>query len=562
MAVYNEYRPMTLKEVKGQTVIKNQLKAIFEAGSVPQALLFTGPRGTGKTTIARIVARFVNCEDPHGDPCNECSSCKEIIAGRSPDVLELDAASNNGVADVRSLIEQAQYTPVGKKKVFILDECHMLSGGAWNALLKILEEPPKTVVFILCTTEEQKIPATIVSRCRKFLFERVDLTEIVSLMEDVCEDKGKCYDKDALLMIARASEGCVRDALSILESFLDVDAVVTETVAKTLGLSGEDVIFNILEGVEKGDAVSAVSSLKQAESRGINLSALIKSLIGALSDALFIKQGADIDTVLNTATYKERLKGFVPCLTTGRCVELIGELSNIYGSISKTPDASFLLEASLLKAIQTQTEIGALRDRVSQLEKAVALGIKPVDVAEKTVAVNEEPSEPENVSVDADDAPAETKDGNEDMAAPVISSVDGFEDADDVCPFDEDPEPDVFGEPAMQDNAESIAENAAAPVAIQEETEQSEPEVPTGAVNDPDEELPTMADLYADAMEGFEIGDSVDLFGDDSKGDASAPTAGVKEEPAEKPEEAAAYKKQGAEAPVVDVAGLSGFLWQ
>ena len=202
-------------------------------------------------------------------------------------------------------------------------------------------------------------------------------------MEDICEDKGKAYDKDALLMIARASEGCVRDALSILESFLDVDAVVTDNVATTLGLSGEDVVFNILEGVEEGDAVKAVGSLKQAEGRGANLSSLIKALIGALSDALFVKQGADIMAVLNTALYKERLEKFVPIIGTGRCVELIGELSSIYGSISKTPDASFLLEASLIKAIQTQTELGKLREKVEQLEKAVIEGgVRPVPEAD------------------------------------------------------------------------------------------------------------------------------------------------------------------------------------
>ena len=201
MAIYNEYRPLTLEEVRGQEPIKNQLKAMFESGSVPNALLFVGPRGTGKTTIARIVARFVNCSDPHGDPCNECESCKSILAGASPDVLELDAASNNKVDDVRAIIENAQYSPVGNMKVYILDEVHMFSQGAWNALLKILEEPPKNVLFILCTTEEQKIPATIVSRCRKMYFERVELSEIVDFMEDICEEKMKAYDKDALLQL-------------------------------------------------------------------------------------------------------------------------------------------------------------------------------------------------------------------------------------------------------------------------------------------------------------------------------------------------------------------------
>ena len=515
MAIYNEYRPLTLDKVRGQDTIKNQLKAMFESGSVPNALLFVGPRGTGKTTIARIVAKFVNCEDPHGDPCNECKSCKDILAGTSPDVVELDAASNNGVDDVREIVSNAQYAPIGKMKVYILDEVHMFSQAAWNALLKILEEPPKNVLFLLCTTEEQKIPATIISRCRKLYFERVDLNEIVELMEGICEEKGVAYDRDALLMVAKASEGCVRDALSILESFLDVDAVVASNVAATLGLSGEDVIFNILTGVVKGDALQAVDSLHKATSRGVSLSALVKSLIGAVADALFIKQGADIGAVLNTALYKERLAEFAGLVDTDRSLELINALSEIYGAISKTPDAGFMVEASLLRAVQYESELGKLKERVEQLEKTIADGVQ---VSACTPAA----TMPE---LTVTESPVGT------TAAPSDSGFGMNEPVDDECPFDEDPEPEFFETPAPAGDSEWASADE---------------------------------DVFS-SIESVEIGAAIDLFGGDETPSEEAPAPAPADEPVSEPEEepeSEPYIKTGADIPAFNAGSLAGFLWQ
>ena len=535
MAIYNEYRPLTLEQVRGQDIIKNQLKAMFESGSVPNALLFVGPRGTGKTTIARIVARFMNCEAPQGDPCNSCKSCKEILAGTSSDVLELDAASNNKVEDVRGIIENAQYAPIGKTKVYILDEVHMFSQGAWNALLKILEEPPKDVLFILCTTEEQKIPATIVSRCRKMYFERVELGEIVEFMEDICEEKGVAYDKDALLLIARASEGCVRDALSILESFLDVDAVVVDNVAKTLGLSGEDAVFNILEGVVTGNATAAIGSLKEATGRGVSLSGLVKSLIGAVSDALFIKQGADIKAVLNTALYKKRLAKFIEVIDSDRALELIGCLSEIYGSISKTPDAGFLVESSLLKAVQYESELGKLRERINALEKRVAEGVvaQPAPVSVSVAEMPAPTEQPIQAETSEADSPVADKAGAD------------WEPVDDVCPFDEDPEPEFFGssvpvapvpEPVTVEN---ISATAPAPA------EQTEP----------------ADDVFASFSGELEVGEAVDLFATSEETGAPAEAAQPVAEPESEPE-CEPYIKVGAAMPTLNVGSMAGFLWQ
>lgn len=514
MAIYNEYRPLTLEQVRGQDTIKSQLKAMFETGTIPNALLLVGLRGTGKTTVARIIARFVNCENPNADPCNECKTCREILAGNSVDVVELDAASNNKVEDVRAIIDNAQYAPMGKRKVYILDEVHMFSTGAWNALLKILEEPPINVLFILCTTEEHKIPATIVSRCRKLYFERVELSEIVDLMEEICEEKGKAYDKDALLLIARASEGCVRDALSILESFLDVDAVVTETVAKTLGLSSADAIFNILEAIQEGDAMRAVSNLKEVTGRGTSLSGLVKALISAISDALFISQGADIGTVLNTASYKERLAKFAPTIKTDRALDLISELSEVYGSINKTPDAGFLVEASLLKAVQYQSELMQLKERVRNLEEAVKSG---VSVVTTTADISSETAEPEEEPEEA-----------------IVPPVDTTEN----LPFEEDEEPDDFstvgfaGETAEQPEDHKVTVNISTPK--EQEKEDAAPV----------EEPFTVLDG------GLEIGEEISLFGSE---------APVKPEP--KPEEET-FTKVKDEMPSLNMSAISGFLWQ
>ncbi len=357
MSLYNEVRPKTLNEVQGQNNIKNQLSSLFISGRIPNAMLFTGPRGTGKTTVARIVAKTLNCENGTAEPCNECQSCKDIMSGKSMDVIELDAASNNKVEDVRSIIEKAQYKPLGKYKVFILDEVHMFSTGAWNALLKTIEEPPANCIFILCTTEEHKVPATIISRCMKFYFEKLQLDVVAEYLAQICDERGKAYDEDALKLIAQASEGCMRDALSIMESFFETDSLSTANVANTLGMSQENAIFDILMAISSGDASKAISTVRDVSRMGRNLQLLVKGLVGAISDAIFVKNGTDIDTLVNTAAYKQRLAEYVPQISVERCLELSKQFSSVYGALTKTPDADFLIETSIIGAIECEAEI-------------------------------------------------------------------------------------------------------------------------------------------------------------------------------------------------------------
>ena len=371
MSLYNDIRPTTLDEVIGQDNIKGQLKGVLASGHIPNAFLLTGPRGTGKTTIARIIARTLNCEGENA-PCGECQSCKDILSGTSMDVIEMDAASNNKVEDVRGIIEKAQYAPMSKYKVFILDEVHMFSQGAWNALLKLIEEPPVGVVFILCTTEEHKVPATIISRCRKFYFEKIDLNTVTEYLAQVCEGYGKAYEDDALKLIAQASEGCMRDALSIMESFFDTDSLCVDVVANTLGISDEDAVFGILNAISNGDASSAVTYVREQSKRGKNAQLLIKALIGAITDTMFVLSGADTSNVVNTSKYKELLKAYATKTDSTRCLELSKTLGEVYGTLSKVPDALFLIESALIRSIKVESTNSIPVGKIAELERRIA----------------------------------------------------------------------------------------------------------------------------------------------------------------------------------------------
>ncbi len=390
MSLYNEVRPQTLSEVRGQANIKNQLEGLFLSERIPNAMLFTGPRGTGKTTIARIVAKTLNCGNLHnGEPCNTCQSCKDIMSGNSMDVIELDAASNNKVEDVRGIIEKAQYKPLGKYKVFILDEVQMFSTGAWNALLKTIEEPPKNCIFIMCTTEEHKVPATIISRSMKFYFQKIELGVVAEYLAQICDERGKAYDDDALKLIAQASEGCMRDALSIMESFFETDSLFTEAVAKTLGMSQENAIFDILVAINDGDSAKAISTVRDVAKMGRNLQLLVKGIVNALSDAIFVMNGADIDeTIVNTNAYKQRLSEYVSqngrAFSPERAVELCKQFSSVYGALTKTPDAEFLVETAIIGAIECESEIGRVYRMVEELKAQILNGTFDSPVVEKT----------------------------------------------------------------------------------------------------------------------------------------------------------------------------------
>lgn len=280
-ALYRKWRPQVFADVVGQDHITTTLMNEIKSGRHSHAYLFTGSRGTGKTTCAKIFAKAVNCEHPvNGDPCGECETCKGIDSGSVMDVIEIDAASNNGVDNIRDIRDEANFTPVGcKYRVYIIDEVHMLSTGAFNALLKTLEEPPEHVKFILATTEVHKLPATILSRCQRFDFKRITPEDIAKRLAYVAEREELTLDADAAMLIARLADGALRDALSIMDQCIGHSRNITlDVVNETVGLAGKDYLFSLSEAILRKDSASALEKINELHNRSCDMERLCNEL--------------------------------------------------------------------------------------------------------------------------------------------------------------------------------------------------------------------------------------------------------------------------------------------
>ena len=287
-ALYRKYRPQTFDEVIGQKHITDSLKKQVETGHLSHAYIFIGTRGTGKTTCARILAKAVNCEHTiNGNPCCKCDSCLGIADGSIMDIVELDAASNNGVDNVRALREEAVFSPANvKKRVYIIDEVHMLSTAAFNALLKILEEPPEHLIFILATTELQKVPATILSRCQRHSFKRIDNSDLTDYLLDISAKEGLTLSHDAASLIAGLAEGSVRDALSMLDQCSTYDNIDVEHVYEAVGLAGNKRTLNLLNSILEKNTEEALEELDSLWRDGKDVAGIIKELLSLLRDVL------------------------------------------------------------------------------------------------------------------------------------------------------------------------------------------------------------------------------------------------------------------------------------
>lgn len=372
MALYNKMRPLHLGAVKGQDEIVRILQNNVKSNNLPNAMLFVGTRGVGKTSIAKVFSRMINCEHPleNGDCCNECPSCKAILSGTSLDVLELDAASNNGVDDVRKIIENIRYKPIGKMKVLIADEVHMFSIGAWNALLKIMEEPPKNVIFILCTTELHKVPATIISRCRKFTFKTISVDIIVEKLKEINDVLHKKAEEEALYIIAKAANGSMRDAESIYEAFIDSDNVITASfVRETLGFTAEEHVFSILDAIISANPVMATSVIEDVFEKGGSLNFLLEECMRTLMDIISLKMNGDITEKGNSAEYVEKITEYAFGIEMQRLFEISDAFCKTYGS--KSSDKMLSFQAMLIQLACTQSTITDLLNRVEQLERTV-----------------------------------------------------------------------------------------------------------------------------------------------------------------------------------------------
>ena len=290
--LYRKWRPQTFSEVYGQPAVTTALKNELRTDRLAHAYLFTGSRGTGKTSCAKILAKAVNCLSPRdGDPCNECDNCRGIDAGTILDVVEIDAASNNGVDNIRDLRDEVNFSPsVAKYRVYIIDEVHMLSAGAFNALLKTLEEPPEHVIFILATTEVHKLPATILSRCQRFDFGRIPAEEISARLKYVSEQEQFTLTDDAALMIARLADGGLRDALSLLDQCLSRSHTVTaELVAEATGMAGRDYLFHLAAAVRKQDGAAALNLLSSLYEGSKDMERLCVELVDFYRNLMIIK---------------------------------------------------------------------------------------------------------------------------------------------------------------------------------------------------------------------------------------------------------------------------------
>ena len=382
-ALYRKFRPTEFADVKGQDHIITTLQNQIKANRIGHAYLFCGTRGTGKTTVAKIFAKAVNCEHPvDGSPCGECETCRSIAAGTSMNVIEIDAASNNGVDNIREIREEVAYRPTeGKYKVYIIDEVHMLSIGAFNALLKTLEEPPEYVIFILATTEVHKIPITILSRCQHYDFKRISIETITDRMKELMDTEKVDVEDKALRYIAKAADGSMRDALSLLDqciAFYMGQKLTYDNVLEVLGAVDTDVFSRLLRKVIDRDVAGVLDVVDDLVMQGRELTQLAADFTWYLRNLLLVKTSDNIEDVLdvsteNMAQLKEEAQMIEPDMLF-RYIRIFSELSN---QLKYATQKRVMLEVTLIKLCTPAMENtqDSLLDRIRAVEEKVEKGI-------------------------------------------------------------------------------------------------------------------------------------------------------------------------------------------
>lgn len=389
MALYRKWRPDTFEEVKGQDHVVTTLKNQIINNRIGHAFLFCGTRGTGKTSIAKLFAKAVNCEHPiNGSPCNECAACRAIADGSSMNVIEIDAASNNGVDNIRQIREEVQYSPSeGKYKVYIIDEVHMLTQGAFNALLKTLEEPPAYVIFILATTESHKIPITISSRCQKYEFRRISVETISDRLMELLGREQIEAEKKAVDYIAKAADGSMRDALSILDQCIAFNIgkeLTYENVLDTIGAVDIDVFARLLDCVIKLDVVGAIDLVDEVVWQGRELSRFVSEFTWFLRNVLLVKVSPEADQKLDmSAENLERLRQLAAQIDTDALIRYINIFSDTSANIKYAVQKRIVLELAVIKLCkpEMETDYSALLDRVRVLEQKLESGAAGLVVA-------------------------------------------------------------------------------------------------------------------------------------------------------------------------------------
>ena len=413
-ALYRKFRPCRFEDVKGQEHIVTTLQNQIKADRIGHAYLFCGTRGTGKTSIAKIFARAVNCENPvEGSPCGECASCKAIAAGVSMNVIEIDAASNNGVDNIREIVDEVSYSPAeGRFKVYIIDEVHMLSIGAFNALLKTLEEPPSYVISIPATTEVQKIPITILSRCQRYDFRRISIETIAERLRELMEKEQVQVEEKALRYIAKTADGSMRDALSLLDqciAFHFGQELTYDKALDVLGAVDTEVFSRLLRHVIGREVNGCIGLLEEIVMQGRELSQFVTDFTWYLRNLLLLQSSDDIEDIIDVSSDNlVRLKEEAGMLETETLMRYIRIFSELSGQIKYAPQKRILIEIALIKLCRPDMErdIGSVAERVRVIEEQLENGVVAVAAAGAVESVSapvpakEHPPLPKAISED------------------------------------------------------------------------------------------------------------------------------------------------------------------
>ena len=415
-ALYRKYRPQTFDDVSGQAAVTQTLKTQLMSGKMSHAYLFTGSRGTGKTSCAKILAKAVNCLHPdNGNPCNACEACRAIDSGSCMDVLEIDAASNNGVDNVRDLRDDAIYTPSQvKMRVYIIDEVHMLSISAFNALLKIIEEPPEHLLFILATTELHKVPATILSRCQRFSFRRISQEDIAARLQYVAYQENIDLDDIAARVLARLADGGMRDGLSLLDQCASATTgeLTAERVYACLGIAGEQKCGELMGYIAAHDTRKALELFNRLYAEGKDLGALLDELACLTRDLLVLKTAGNAGiTMLSGVASDQETLALGKAFGSGELVRMMERIQQTVAAFTRSSSRRMDAELCLVELCQPElnTDVSALNARLTRLEEQWKTGAvaAPPKAAKPAVPVEDEELPP---PPDDDDAPPEAED--------------------------------------------------------------------------------------------------------------------------------------------------------
>lgn len=448
LALYRKYRPKTFEDVISQPHITVTLKNEVRDNRTAHAYLFTGPRGTGKTTCSQILAMAVNCEHPKdGNPCLECDSCKAIGQGATMDVVEIDAASNNGVDNIRDLREEANYTPAQcRYRVYIIDEAHMLSTGAFNALLKIMEEPPEHVKFILATTEAHKVPATILSRCQRFDFRRVRTADIQKRLLQIAGQEDFTLTEDAAELIARLADGGMRDAFSLVDQCAAFEKEITlDTVVQAAGVVGRDYLYELTDCIQKSDPARAILAVDRLYAMSKDMQGLLEELLHHFRNILLTQTLRKPDEMVEVLPgEKEKLREYAKALPLPVILDSMTQMQNCLERMSRNVDRRLSLELCIVRLCSPELQVTTegLAGRLERLERQMKRGIaaEPEIAPPPVVQPPEELLAPTPAEEKAAPTPTPAEEPIEELPA-LIPAEEPIEELPALIPAEEEPAP-------------------------------------------------------------------------------------------------------------------------